>query len=156
MKCIYCEEATRVVDSRESQDGDAVRRRRECTGCGERFTTYERAQLRHIDVKKHDGSTEPFDRDKLSQGIKRACEKRPISDERIHTIITAVEEEIQALREPIVESKTIGAKVCQHLREEDEVAYLRFASVYKEFTDGAEFVRELDDLTSKTHTEVTQ
>lgn len=156
MKCIYCEEATRVVDSRESKDGEAVRRRRECTQCSERFTTYERAQLRRMDVKKHDGRTEPFDRDKLAQGIQRACEKRPISEERIHAIITAVEEEIQALHEPVVESKTIGEKVCQRLREEDEVAYLRFASVYKEFTDGAQFVRELDDLSDKRHTEVTQ
>ncbi len=155
MKCIYCEQATRVVDSRESQDGEAIRRRRECTGCNERFTTYERAQLRSIDVEKHDGSIEPFNREKLAQGIKRACEKRPITEERISALIAEVEEEIQTLREPIVKSKTIGEKVCQHLGEEDEVAYLRFASVYKEFTDGAQFVRELDDLTNKIDTEVT-
>ncbi len=149
MKCLYCDEATRVVDSRDTQDGRAVRRRRECLDCGERFTTYERAQLRHIEVEKRDGTTEPFDRGKLAAGIRRACEKRPITDGRLEGIIAAVEEEIRSLREATVSSDVIGQKVCERLKEEDEVAYLRFASVYKEFSDGSQFVRELADLSAK-------
>lgn len=148
MKCLYCDEATRVVDSRDTQDGAVVRRRRECVDCETRFTTYERAELRQLEVEKRDGNVEPFDREKLAAGIRRACEKRPIPDQRLDAIITAVEEEIRSLREPVVESDVIGHKVCEHLKEEDEVAYLRFASVYKEFSDGAQFVRELADLST--------
>jgi transcriptional repressor NrdR len=146
--CLYCDEATRVVDSRDTSDGEVVRRRRECVDCGERFTTYERAELRHLEVEKRDGSVEPFDRQKLAAGVRRACEKRPVPDRRIDEIITAVEEEIRSLREPVVESDVIGARVCERLKEEDEVAYLRFASVYKEFSDGSQFVRELADLST--------
>jgi transcriptional repressor NrdR len=146
--CLYCDEATRVVDSRDTSDGEVVRRRRECVDCGERFTTYERAELRHLEVEKRDGSVEPFDREKLAAGVRRACEKRPVPDRRIDEIITAVEEEIRSLREPVVESDVIGARVCERLKEEDEVAYLRFASVYKEFSDGSQFVRELADLST--------
>lgn len=148
MDCLYCDEATRVVDSRDTSDGEVVRRRRECVDCGERFTTYERAELRHLEVEKRDGSVEPFDREKLAAGVRRACEKRPVPDRRIDEIITAVEEEIRSLREPVVESDVIGARVCERLKEEDEVAYLRFASVYKEFSDGSQFVRELADLST--------
>lgn len=148
MKCLYCDEATRVVDSRDTREGAVVRRRRECVDCETRFTTYERAELRHLEVEKRDGNVEPFDREKLASGIRRACEKRPIPDQRLDAIITAVEEEVRSLREPIVESDVIGQKVCEHLKEEDEVAYLRFASVYKEFSDGAQFVRELADLST--------
>jgi len=146
--CLYCDEATRVVDSRDTSDGEVVRRRRECVDCGERFTTYERAELRHLEVEKRDGSVEPFDRQKLAAGVRRACEKRPVPDRRIDEVITAVEEEIRSLREPVVESDVIGARVCERLKEEDEVAYLRFASVYKEFSDGSQFVRELADLST--------
>lgn len=149
MKCLYCEASTRVVDSRDTQDGAAVRRRRECVDCGKRFTTYERAQLRHIEVTKRDGQTEPFDRAKLASGIRRACEKRPIPEEELDTIINAVEEDVRSLRQPVVESETIGRMVCERLKEVDEVAYLRFASVYKEFSDGSQFVRELADLSTR-------
>lgn len=148
VKCLYCEAATRVVDSRDTQDGAAVRRRRECVSCEKRFTTYERAQLRQIEVAKRDGHLEPFDRDKLAAGIHRACEKRPISSDQLDAIIDAVEEDIRSLREPVVESEAIGELVCERLKEVDEVAYLRFASVYKEFSDGSQFVRELADLST--------
>lgn len=149
VKCLHCEASTRVVDSRDTQDGTAVRRRRECVECGERFTTYERAQLRDIEVEKRDGRIESFDRDKLAAGIRRACEKRPIPDGKMDQIIRAVEEDIRSLRQPVVESEAIGAKVCERLKEVDDVAYLRFASVYKEFSDGSQFVRELADLSTK-------
>lgn len=149
MKCIYCEASTRVVDSRDTQDGQAVRRRRECVGCEERFTTYERAELRQIEVRKRDGSVEAFDREKLAAGIRRACEKREIPEEQLASIINAVVDDVRSVRRPVIESEVIGEKVCERLKAVDEVAYLRFASVYKEFSDGSQFVRELADLSTK-------
>lgn len=150
MDCLYCEASTRVIDSRDTHDGTAVRRRRECVDCGERFTTYERAELQGLEVEKRDGQVEPFQRDKLATGIRRACEKRPIDDEQLETIIGTVEEDVRSLRRPVVDSEVIGAKVCERLKEVDEVAYLRFASVYKEFSDGAQFVRELAEMDPST------
>lgn len=140
------------MDSRDARDGAAVRRRRECVVCGERFTTYERALLRDLEVAKRDGSAEPFQREKLAAGIRRAFEKRPVTGNALETIIDSVEEEIRSLREPVVESREIGEHVCKRLREVDEVAYLRFASVYKEFSDGEQFVQELATMNGPSKT----
>ncbi len=151
MKCLYCEGSTCVVDSRNIDDGACVRRRRECEDCEQRFTTYERSKLRHVEVQKRDGQTEPFRRGKLAAGIRRAFEKRPIEKDRLEALISAVEEEIRSRRQRVVESNTIGEIVCERLKDEDEVAYLRFASVYKDFSDGTQFVQELENLGPSTN-----
>jgi len=148
VNCLYCDNSTLVVDSRNVDDGRCVRRRRECEDCGERFTTYERSQLRHVEVEKRDGRTEPFRREKLAAGIRKAFEKRPISDEDLDALISAIEEEVRSRRDSVVESKTIGEVACQRIKEVDEVAYLRFVSVYEEFSDGSQFLQELEDLPS--------
>lgn len=151
MKCLYCEGSTCVVDSRNIDDGACVRRRRECEDCEQRFTTYERSKLRHVEVEKRDGQTEPFRREKLAAGIRRAFEKRPVDEERLEALISAVEEEVRSRRQRVVESDTIGEIVCERIKEVDEVAYLRFASVYKDFSDGTQFVQELENLGPSTH-----
>lgn len=144
MKCPYCEEETRVVDSRDTHDGTSVRRRRECVACERRFTTYERAVLDGLQVRKRDGSVEPFQREKIAAGIYRAFEKRPVTEARLETLVEEIEEEIRSLGQAVVDSALIGEHVCEHVRGVDEVAYLRFASVYKEFSEASQFVRELN------------
>lgn len=151
MKCLYCQGSTGVVDSRNIDDGACVRRRRECENCGERFTTYERSKLHHVEVEKRDGQTEPFRRDKLAAGIRRAVEKRPVDEDELEALIGAVEDELRSRAGRIVESDTIGEIVCDRLKDVDEVAYLRFASVYKDFSDGTQFVQELEQLGPSTH-----
>lgn len=151
MKCLYCQGSTRVVDSRNIDDGAGVRRRRECENCEKRFTTYERAKLRHVEVEKRDGQTEPFRREKLAAGIRRACEKRPVDEEELDALIGGIEEEIRSRRQRVIESDTIGEIVCDRLKDVDEVAYLRFASVYKDFSDGTQFVQELENMGPSTH-----
>jgi transcriptional repressor NrdR len=151
VKCLYCQGSTRVVDSRNIDDGACVRRRRECEDCEERFTTYERSKLSHVKVEKRDGQTEPFRREKLAAGIRRAFEKRPVDEERLEALIDGIEEEVRSRRQQVVESDTIGDIVCEQLKEVDEVAYLRFASVYKDFSDGTQFVQELENLGPSTH-----
>jgi len=143
MKCPFCgHEEDKVVDSRAAQDGRAVRRRRECLNCKERFTTYEYIE----NVIKSDDRREPFDRQKLIHGIKLACNKRPVSGKKIEAIVDEIEARLQELSKSEVTSKFIGEMVMEKLKEVDEVAYVRFASVYRKFQDKAEFFEELKKL----------
>ena len=144
MKCPYClADNDRVLDSRASQDAFAIRRRRECLGCKKRYTTYERIEATTVKIVKKDGSREPFDHAKVKRGLEKACWKRLISEEQLEAIIAAVENELEANFESEVESRYVGELVMQHLRELDEVAYVRFASVYRQFKDVQDFVEEL-------------
>jgi len=144
MKCPFClGDNDRVLDSRASQDGFAIRRRRECLDCKRRYTTYERIEATTVKIVKKDGSREPFDQAKIKQGLEKACWKRPISDGQLEQVIAAVENELEASFESEVESRQVGELVMQNLRELDEVAYVRFASVYRQFKDVQDFVKEL-------------
>lgn len=147
MKCPYCRvDNDRVIDSRTSQDGLAIRRRRECTGCGRRFTTYERPEETTIKVVKKDGSRVPFEREKIKRGLERACWKRPISSRQIETTTAAIENEIYQQFESEVQSRQVGELVMRYLRDLDEVAFVRFASVYRQFNDVYDFFEELRPL----------
>lgn len=148
MKCPYCAcQDTRVIDSRETRELDAVRRRRQCVACMKRYTTYERWERPEIKVKKRDGRVEDFDRDKMEVGILKACEKRPISRAEIVAAIDEIEERLRdASEDGFVTSARIGELVLERMKELDEVAYLRFASVYKAFGDASHFERELKAL----------
>jgi transcriptional repressor NrdR len=150
MRCPWCaHQEDKVVDSREAQDGQATRRRRECLGCGRRFTTYERIEDVLPQVVKKDGRREAFDRRKIVEGLLRACQKRPVSRERIDELVAAVERRVQELGEREVPSHVVGEAVMERLRELDQVAYVRFASVYRAFTDVGEFMSELEGLVKK-------
>ena len=147
MKCPGCGvDNDRVIDSRAVREGSAVRRRRECLGCGERFTTYEAVETRPLLVIKKDGRRVPYDRARVVTGITKACEKRPVSLERVEAMADAVEREIGGSLAREVPSQTIGRLVMEQLRAVDEVAYVRFASVYRSFRDVEEFMRELRGL----------
>ncbi len=147
MKCPNCgHEEDRVVDSRPSQDGRAIRRRRECLGCNERFTTYEYVEQSTLTVIKSDNRREPFDRTKLVQGLKLACNKRPVSAKQIENMADQVEGEINSRSKNEIESHDIGEIVMKHLRQVDEIAYVRFASVYRKFKDKEEFLEEMKKL----------
>lgn len=147
MRCPYCGSLDdRVVDSRSSKEARAIRRRRECTTCGKRFTTYEYIEDVAPIVVKSDGRREQFDRSKIFQGIRIASTKRPIATGQIEELVEEVEARIERLGEKEVSTKTIGEMVMEGLRELDEVAYVRFASVYREFKDRSEFLRELEQL----------
>jgi transcriptional repressor NrdR len=147
MKCPFCgQEKDKVVDSRPSQDGRSVRRRRECESCGKRFTTYEYIEDVSLTVIKNDGRREPFDRQKLQRGIELACKKRPISAKKIASIVEEIEEELQNLSKTEITSKAVGETVMKRLKDLDEVAYVRFASVYHKFKDINEFMNELKNL----------
>ena len=144
MKCPYCRvDNDRVIDSRASQDGSAIRRRRECVGCGRRYTTYERPEDTTIKVIKKDGSRAPFDRDKIKRGLERACWKRPIPSRRVDVIVDAIENDVYANYENEIDSRELGLLVMEHLKELDEVAFVRFASVYRQFSDIQDFFEEL-------------
>jgi transcriptional repressor NrdR len=144
MKCPFCGfEEDRVVDSRSVREGTGVRRRRECLRCKERFTTYEYVEKVELMVMKNDGRQEPFNRGKLIEGIRLACKKRPIGVKKIEAIVDDVEKRIYSLSKGEVSSKHIGEVVMDILREIDEVAYVRFASVYRKFQDKTQFVEEL-------------
>ena len=144
MKCPYCRsKRDKVVDSRSIRNKQAVRRRRECLKCHKRYTTYEYIEEISIMVIKSDARREPFDRKKVLNGLIRACEKRPISLERLEGIVTKIETQLQNKFVKEVRSKTIGEIVMKHLRRLDEVAYVRFASVYRQFRDVSQFTREL-------------
>ena len=146
MKCIYCGcVESRVVDSRSTEDGASIRRRRECENCGRRFTTYEKVDTIPLMVVKKDRRREPFDSEKLRQGILRACEKRPISMEAINELTRGVEMKAYALDQEIT-SAQLGEMVMEELKELDEVAYIRFASVYRQFKDIQTFRDELNTL----------
>ena len=147
MRCPYCHGAeNKVLDSRESHEGAVTRRRRECLRCKRRFTTYERVEELMPLVVKKDGRREPFDREKLLLGLKKACEKRPVSIDQLEDLVGAVEGRLQELGEKEIPSSAVGGDVMRRLRELDEVAYVRFASVYRSFRDIAEFMTELKDL----------
>jgi len=150
MRCPYCfNQETQVIDSRETEDQAAVRRRRECLKCEKRFTTYERAELLDLIVIKKDGSRQPFDRAKMMAGIRRACEKRPIPTEKIEKAVDEVESELRGMASNEVASRLIGDLVMKRLRNIDPIAYIRFASVYKSFKNLKAFKREIDKLKEK-------
>jgi transcriptional repressor NrdR len=136
----------RVIDSRASEDGFAIRRRRECSNCKRRYTTYERIEEPAIKVVKKDGSRTPFEREKIKRGLEKACWKRPISEEQIESIVAAVEAEVHANFDSEVHSEFLGELVMRLLRKVDQVAYVRFASVYREFKDVRAFVEELEPM----------
>ena len=145
MKCPYCGQTdSRVIDSRELEN--AIRRRRECPGCGQRFTTYERAEPVSLMVIKKDGRREPYDQAKLARGIRTACFKRPIAAEAIDQLVRDVEAELYALGRPEVASQYIGERVMARLRMLDDVAYVRFASVYRQFRDVDGLVEHIEAL----------
>ena len=147
MKCRYCGSVdSRVVDSRPSDDGLSIRRRRECNACGRRFTTFERIEENPIMVVKRDGRREPFEREKVAIGIRKACEKRPISADIQNRILDEISQEVNNSHESEISTKAIGDMVMKHLRNIDEVAYVRFASVYREFKDTQTFMEELQRL----------
>lgn len=150
MRCPYCRaEDSKVIDSRACEEGYAIRRRRECIECKRRFTTYERYEERPLMVIKKDGNREPFDRNKLLSGISRACEKRPVSMQAIEDMLSNIERDLRDNHEREVSSTVIGEKVMEGLRALDEVAYVRFASVYKQFTDLNSFINTIDQLKQK-------
>jgi transcriptional repressor NrdR len=147
MRCPFCgHEEDKVVDSRPSQDGRAIRRRRECLKCTERFTTYEFVEQGALIVLKSDERREPFDRNKVLHGIKLACNKRPVTSEQIVRMVDEIEAWCHAQPRSEITSKEIGEQVMSRLREADEVAYVRFASVYRDFKDMDEFFHELEKL----------
>ncbi len=144
MKCPFCgADNDKVIDSRASEDGAATRRRRQCNACKRRYTTYERIERTTVRVVKKDGTRVPFDRLRLKEGLEKACWKRPISDADIEAVISEVENCIEANCESEVESRYVGELVMEQLRELDQVAYVRFASVYRQFKDARDFVDEL-------------
>ncbi len=147
MKCPYCGyEESKVIDSRPADDGERIRRRRECLGCNKRFTTHEVIETVPLIVVKRDKSRETFDRNKLTSGILRACEKRPVSIDSIDAIVDDIETKLQNSLDREVTSKAIGEYVMEHLKNLDEVAYVRFASVYRQFKDLNTFMDELNKL----------
>jgi transcriptional repressor NrdR len=150
MRCPFCgHEEDKVVDSRSSKDGKAIRRRRECLKCSERFTTYEYVENVSLTIIKNDQRREPYDRQKLMQGLVAACKKRPISMKKIESIVDKIEEQLEQLGKMEVPSTEIGKMVMLQLYELDEVAYIRFASVYRKFKDVSEFVLEVKEIASK-------
>jgi transcriptional repressor NrdR len=154
MKCPYCgHEEDKVVDSRSSKEGQAVRRRRECLKCEKRFTTYEYVETVPLTIIKNDQRREPYDRQKLMNGILSACKKRPISMDKIEAVIDRIENQIQKLSKTEVPSKEIGGLVMTELYQLDDVAYVRFASVYRKFKDKGEFITEVKELAAKTDTQ---
>jgi transcriptional repressor NrdR len=153
VRCPFCRDLeNRVVDSRLGKDGDAIRRRRHCERCGRRFTTYERVEEALPMVVKKDGRREPFERAKIVNGIKRACEKRPVSVDTIEALADAIERQLQESGEREVTSRAIGEAVMREMHDVDGVAYVRFASVYRSFRDVHEFMHELEELIAQRRT----
>lgn len=156
MKCPFCDHSgTRVLDSRPANENKSIRRRRECERCLRRFTTFEMVEETPLIVIKKDGSREEFSRDKILRGLLRACEKRPISVERLEVIVSEVEKEMRNTAQAEVESREIGELVMAQLYPVDEVAYVRFASVYRQFKDINMFMKELNNLLNKNGDEAT-
>jgi|SRR5262245_27939571 transcriptional repressor NrdR len=150
MKCPFCKANNdKVIDSRTSGEAYVIRRRRECLECGKRFTTYERVEETPLRVVKKDGSRVPFDRGKILAGMLKACEKRPVSVDRIEEVVNRIESQLNEMFDKEVASKFIGQLVMRELRELDQVAYVRFASVYREFKDINQFLEELKPLLEK-------
>ncbi len=147
MRCPYCENAdTKVIDSRPTEEGHAIRRRRGCEKCGKRFTTYEKVEETIIMMIKKDGRREAFDRNKVMNGIIKACEKRPVPVAEMERVVNEIERGLNNMMEKEVESALVGELVMEKLKELDEVAYVRFASVYRQFTDVNTFVKEIEKL----------
>lgn len=147
MRCPYCRTSdSRVVDSREISGGDSIRRRRECAACRRRFTTYERVESVSLVVVKKDGRREEFNPDKLRMKLRVALTKRPVSEDRVDALISRIEAELLALGVKEVPSQTVGEAALRELKDLDHVAYIRFASVYREFADMEELRREIEDL----------
>jgi len=140
LRCPFCaHEDSQVKDSRPTEDNTAIRRRRQCEGCGARFTTFERVQLRDITVVKSDGAREPFDRSKIEQSVTLACRKRGVEQERLDQLVSGVQRQIETLGDSEVASQAIGEMVMEGLRQLDSVAYIRFASVYRDFSEARDF-----------------
>lgn len=150
MKCPYCgEDNTKVIDSRPAEENNSIRRRRQCDVCGRRFTTYEKVETIPLMVIKKDDNREPYDRSKIESGIMRACHKRPVSTADINAAIDVIEAKIFAVEDKEIRSNVIGELVMEQLKELDEVAYVRFASIYREFKDVNTFLAELEKLYRK-------
>jgi transcriptional repressor NrdR len=140
MRCPFCgHEDSQVKDSRPTEDGAAIRRRRQCEGCGARFTTFERIQLRDLTVLKSEGRREPFDRDKLERSLRVACRKRPVDSIQIERLASGIQRQLETIGDSEIESTRIGALVMDGLKTLDAVAYIRFASVYKDFAEAKDF-----------------
>jgi transcriptional repressor NrdR len=140
MRCPFCGgEDSQVKDSRPTEDGGAIRRRRQCPECGARFTTFERVQLRELVIIKKSGDREVFDRDKLARSIEIACRKRPVAPERIDRMVSGIVRQLEAIGEPEIEAEVIGQAVMEGLKALDAVAYIRFASVYRDFREARDF-----------------
>lgn len=150
MRCPFCSNAdTQVKDSRASEDNAAIRRRRACLDCGGRFTTFERVQLRELSVLKRSGRRTPFDRDKLARSVEVALRKRPVEQERIERMISGVVRQLESLGESEIKSEQIGALVMEGLKSLDDVAYVRFASVYRNFREAKDFENLLGELSGE-------
>lgn len=150
MRCPFCgHDEDKVIDSRPADEGAAIRRRRECIHCGSRFTTYEKVENLPLMVIKKDGSRQPFNRDKLIAGIQKSCEKRPVSTEQIEALVDGIESKYQNSLKREVSSRDIGESVMDELKSIDEVAYVRFASVYRQFKDVSSFLNELNKILKK-------
>jgi transcriptional repressor NrdR len=156
MKCPFCGATDdKVVDSRESREGEVIRRRRECVSCGRRFTSYETIEEIPYMVVKNDGRREAFDRKKLRAGLVKACEKRPVAPARLDAIVDEIETLLHDAEEREIATSRVGSLVMERLRELDKVAYVRFASVYRKFEDVDEFLLELKNLIGRAETKVT-
>ena len=147
MKCPVClYQDTKVVDSRVASDGLSIRRRRECLKCGFRFSTYEEIEILDLSIVKRDGRKEVYSREKLVKGLKKALEKRPVTDDRFKKLVNSIERDLQVLRKSEVTSNQVGQLIMKHLKKVDQVAFIRFASVYQQFKDVQTFQRELNKL----------
>lgn len=147
MRCPFCRtDNDRVIDSRAGEDGGSIRRRRECLACRRRFTTYERIERQLLAVVKKEGLRDPFDRDKIKRGLAKACWKRPVTEHDIEQVVAELEAELYGTYESEVPSQVIGERIMELLKELDQVAYVRFASVYREFKDVRDFVDELEPI----------
>jgi transcriptional repressor NrdR len=147
MRCPYCGHAdTQVKDSRPTDDNSAIRRRRACPACGARFTTFERIQLRELVVVKKNGQRSPFDRDKLARSLSIACRKRPVDEERIERVVNSIQRRLESMGENEIPSSTVGEMVMEALQGLDKVAYIRFASVYKNFREIRDFENFVENI----------
>ncbi|RLT18067.1 MAG: transcriptional repressor NrdR [Planctomycetota bacterium] len=147
MRCPFCRsDNDRVIDSRSGDDGATIRRRRECLACRRRFTTYERVERQLLTVVKKEGVRDPFDRDKIKRGLAKACWKRPVTEDDIEGVVVSLEAELYGAYESDVPSRVIGERLMELLKDLDQVAYVRFASVYREFKDARDFVDELEPI----------
>ena len=150
MKCPFCSAAdTKVIDSRPADDNASIRRRRQCIKCGKRFTTYEKLETMPLMVIKKDNTREPYDRSKIESGIIRSCHKRPVSSEQIENVVNEIENRIFSMEEKEIPTSYIGEMLMDKLKDLDEVAYVRFASVYREFKDVNTFMSEIEKIIKK-------